>query len=44
MKTLVASLRGEKVEQRIPTGEVMATPENMTRRKFKKLLNPEQAD
>ncbi len=44
VKTLVASLRGEKVERRIPTGEVMATPENMTAPEIQKLLNPEQAD
>lgn len=44
VKTLVAHLRGEKVEKRIPTGEVMATPENMNSPEIKKLLNPEQAD
>ena len=44
VKTLVASLRGEKVDRRIPTGEVMATPENMTDPEIQKLLNPEQAD
>jgi ribose transport system substrate-binding protein len=44
VKTLVASLRGEKVDRRIPTGEVMATPENMSSPEIQKLLNPEQAD
>ena len=44
VKTLVAHLRGEKVEKRIPTGEVMATPENMNSPEIKKLLDPEQAD
>jgi len=40
----VAHLRGEKVERRIPTGEVMATPENMNTPEVQKLLDPEQAD
>jgi ribose transport system substrate-binding protein len=44
VKALVAHLRGEKVEKRIPTGEVMATPENMNSPEMKKLLDPEQAD
>lgn len=44
VKTLVAHLRGEKVEKRIPTGEVMATPENMKSPEIQKLLEPEQAD
>ncbi len=44
VKTLVAHLRGEKVEKRIPTGEVMSTPENMEQEEIKKLLDPEQAD
>ena len=44
VKTLVAHLRGEKVEKRIPTGEVMATPENMNEPEIKKLLDPEQAN
>jgi ribose transport system substrate-binding protein len=44
VKTLVAHLRGEKVEKRIPTGEVMATPENMNDPQIKKLLDPEQAN
>jgi ribose transport system substrate-binding protein len=42
--TLVAHLQGEKVEKRIPTGEVMATPENMKSPEIQKLLYPEQAD
>jgi ribose transport system substrate-binding protein len=44
VKTLVAHLRGEKVQKRIPTGEVMATPENMNNPEIRKLLEPEQAD
>ena len=44
VKALVAHLRGEKVEKRVPTGEVMATPENMDLPEIKKLLEPEQAD
>jgi ribose transport system substrate-binding protein len=44
VKTLVAHLRGDKVAKRIPTGEVMATPENMKDPQIKKLLDPEQAN
>ena len=44
VKTLVAHLRGEPIEKRIPTGEVMATPENMNDPRIKKLLEPEQAN
>ncbi|MBI3839560.1 MAG: substrate-binding domain-containing protein [Planctomycetia bacterium] len=44
VKTLVAHLRGEKVQKRIPTGEIMATPENMNDPQIKKLLDPEQAN
>jgi len=44
VKALVAHLRGEKVARRIPTGEVMATPENMNDPQIKKLLDPEQAN
>jgi ribose transport system substrate-binding protein len=44
VKAMVAHLEGEKVERRIPTGETMATPENMNDPEIKKLLEPEQAD
>jgi ribose transport system substrate-binding protein len=44
VKTMVAHLQGQKVEKRISTGEVMATPENMSDPKIKQLLNPAQAD
>ncbi|HTM54723.1 MAG TPA: substrate-binding domain-containing protein, partial [Pirellulales bacterium] len=44
VKALVAHLRGEPVEKRVPTGEVMATPDNMSDPEIKKLLEPEQAD
>jgi ribose transport system substrate-binding protein len=44
VKAVVGHLRGQTVEKRIPTGETMATPENMTDPAIKKLLDPEQAD
>jgi len=44
VKALVEHLRGEPVEKRVPTGEVMATPDNMKDPEIKKLLEPEQAD
>ncbi len=44
VKALVAHLRGEPVEKRIATGEVIATPENMRQGEIAKLLAPEQAD
>jgi ribose transport system substrate-binding protein len=40
VKTLVEHLRGQKVEPRIATGEVLATPENMQTDAVKKLLEP----
>ncbi|MCE9605795.1 MAG: substrate-binding domain-containing protein [Planctomycetia bacterium] len=40
VKTLVAHLRGEKVEPRIATGEYVATPENMNSPEMKRLLDP----
>lgn len=43
VKTLVAHLNGEKVEARIPTGEVLATQENMDDPEVRKLLEPGQA-
>lgn len=39
---LVKSIRGEKVEKRINTGEYLATPENMKTPEIDKLLNPER--
>lgn len=44
VKTMVAHLRGEKVEKRISTGEHIATPENMNSEEMKKLLAPPQFD
>lgn len=44
VKILAAHLRGEPVEKRVVTGEVMATTENMREPQIKKLLEPEQAD
>jgi ribose transport system substrate-binding protein len=42
VKTLVEHLQGQPVEKRIPTGEFMATPENMDEPEMHKLLNPPQ--
>lgn len=44
VKTLVAHIRGDKVERRINTGETMATPENREQPDIKKLLDPPLAD
>ena len=44
VKTIVAHLEGKPVSKRIPTGEAIATPENMDEPKMKRLLSPEQAD
>jgi ribose transport system substrate-binding protein len=41
VKTLVAHLRGEKVERRIDTGSTVATPENMSDPEVRKLLEPD---
>jgi len=41
VKTIVAHLRGERVEKRIDTGSVVATPENMDEPKMKNLLEPD---
>lgn len=38
--TLVSHLQGEKVENRIDTGVVVATPENMNEAEINELLNP----
>ena len=44
VKTMVAHLEGKPVAKRIPTGETVATPENMNTPEIKRLLSPEQAD
>src|SRR5881628_2132761 len=38
--TLIKALQGEKVEKRIDTGVVLATPENMDQPQIKELLHP----
>ena len=38
--TMVKHLKGEKVENRIDTGVVLVTPENMEQPEIKDLLNP----
>jgi ribose transport system substrate-binding protein len=43
VKTMVAHLRGEKVEKRIDTGVHMVTPENMEQPEMKELLAPDLA-
>jgi ribose transport system substrate-binding protein len=40
VKTMAEHLRGQKVEPRVSTGEVLATPENMDEEAVKKLLEP----
>jgi ribose transport system substrate-binding protein len=42
--TMAAHLRGEKVEPRISTGEMLATPQNMDEPAIKKLLDPPLLD
>lgn len=42
--TLVKHLQGEKVEKRIDTGVVLATPENMEQPEIKNLLHPPVSD
>lgn len=44
VKTLVDSLNGKQVENRIATGEFVATPENMKQAEMDRLLHPEQFD
>ncbi|MEK7993605.1 MAG: substrate-binding domain-containing protein, partial [Planctomycetota bacterium] len=41
VETIVAHLRGQKVEKRIDTGSVVATPENMDDPTVRKLLEPD---
>ncbi len=40
VKTMIASLSGEKAEAFISTGEYVATPENMNEPQYQKLLKP----
>ena len=40
--TMAAHLEGKPVEQRIATGEAIATKENMDEERIHRLLNPEQ--
>jgi len=42
VKAMVAQLNGQPVDKRIPTGEAIATSENMDDPQIHKLLNPEQ--
>lgn len=44
VKTMVEHLEGKKVEKRIPTGEYVATPENLNDDRMKELLSPPQTD
>jgi ribose transport system substrate-binding protein len=41
VKTVVAHLRGEKVEKRIDTGVTLVTPDNMDRPEIKELIQPD---
>ena len=41
IKTVVAHLKGEKVEKRIDTGATVATPENMNEPAIRQLLEPD---
>ena len=42
VKTMVAHLESKALEKRVPTGEYMATGENMKEPRMHQLLNPEQ--
>jgi ribose transport system substrate-binding protein len=42
VKAVVKSIRGDKVDKRINTGETVATPENAKTPEIHKLLNPER--
>jgi ribose transport system substrate-binding protein len=42
VKAMAAHLEGKPVEARIPTGEAIATKENMDEERIHRLLNPEQ--
>jgi ribose transport system substrate-binding protein len=41
VKSLVAHLRGQKVERQIDTGSTVATPDNMSQLEIRKLLEPD---
>ena len=41
-KALIESLEGREIKDYIPTGEYVATPENMEEEKYKELLNPKK--
>lgn len=43
IKTMAEHLRGAKVDRRVDTGVVLATPENMEEAEMRALLHPEQA-
>ena len=43
VKALVDHIQGRPVEARIPTGEKLATPENMDEPELRELLEPKQA-
>lgn len=43
VKTAVAHLRGDEVEQRIDTGVALITPENIDEPQYQELLNPDLA-
>jgi ribose transport system substrate-binding protein len=40
VKTMVAHLRGQKVEKRIDTGVTLVTPENLSEPAIDKLVHP----
>ncbi|MBI5757112.1 MAG: substrate-binding domain-containing protein [Planctomycetales bacterium] len=42
VKAIMQHISGQSVEKRVPTGEYLATPENMDEEAMKKLLAPEQ--
>ncbi len=42
VESIVKTIRGEKLEKRIGTGEFLATPENMKTPEINKLLNPDR--
>jgi len=41
VKTIVTHLRGQKVDRKIDTGSLVATPENMDEPHVKNLLEPD---
>jgi ribose transport system substrate-binding protein len=44
VKALVDHINGKEVEKRIPTGEYVATKENMASEQMQKLLHPKQEE